>query len=366
MLLYQFVRSVESFYDELRRQQGFTRILNEIIAAHAEITSEVFDKVKAGDLEGASKQYTEGLQTAKAIVGNIKPRHFFVNVETIDDSISTFFGESFNSSGMFKNGTFIKRGGDFDETYDLKKQLAELSDSYEKYLFANGDKKAEMIAFCGSGVQFNNSLNLIRNLLEHIKCNLYGEEPQAKEAQRISILLESEHSLNVFAGKLTALNTVYDELCHLVNVSLTEYPIKIIKIESGSFWTDLLGYPKIIALMESLIKNAISYIYRNFTTEGKIVAIPKKVEAIDSIIELRRKLREEGVDETGLDEHINKSSVIIAKELNKLLSGEPKVTINEQVFSVSQELEQKFLSESRQLSISDKSEEVITEGDRIG
>lgn len=357
MVLHQFIQLVEKIFREQETQQ-FIRLLETISSAHDEFTTKVLDVIKNGNIDEASTQYQDGLARAEKIVKDIKPKTFFVSVEFVEKNLISVFG---NQLLLPIGGPFFENGSDsdkLDDDYNLQKLLSELSDSYESYLRASGDQKKEIIALCEASMRFSNTFKATKNVLQQIKKNLYRIDSLSEkgETKRISILLGSTLSLKIFAEKLLAINNIYEELCNLINTSLTEHPIIIIKIESGSFWTDILGYPKIIELMEFIIKNSISYIYRNFTVEGKISAIPKKVEAIDSIINLRTKLTAEGIGTDHLDEHINKSSVILAKELNKLLAGEPRVTINDQIYSVSKELEQKFLTESQMLSISDTSE----------
>ena len=91
-----------------------------------------------------------------------------------------------------------------------------------------------------------------------------------------------------------------------------------------SLWVDILGYPKIIDLIVSLVNKTIDYFYNNFTAEGKIVSLPRKVEAIEAIIDLRKQLKSLEANTDELDDTINKSSVLIAHRLNDLLLGEPR------------------------------------------
>ncbi len=93
--------------------------------------------------------------------------------------------------------------------------------------------------------------------------------------------------------------------------------------------------------------------YRTFTREGKIASIPRKVETIESILELRKKLKGVGIYTTDLDENLQKASVIIAQEANNLLVGEPRITINNRFFSIGASLEKKYLESGKQRLLSD-------------
>jgi hypothetical protein len=79
-------------------------------------------------------------------------------------------------------------------------------------------------------------------------------------------------------AKLVAVETLYDELSRLLNVSTSEYPLEITKMEVGSWWIKIFGESKIIALLTSLIETWIAYLHRNYTQEGKIQSMPKRLK----------------------------------------------------------------------------------------
>jgi hypothetical protein len=169
--------------------------------------------------------------------------------------------------------------------------------------------------------------------------------------EELSIFFPSPTSLEDVIEKLKALKRVYEELCRLLDVSESEYPLQISKIEAGSLWIKLFGESKVIQTLTDLLRSGVSYMYRNFTAEGKVSAIPKNAEAIDSLLELSTKLRAHGIDNSVLNENIKQSAIIISQQLNGLLAGEPITEINGQRFSVGQEWDERFLRESRGLFI---------------
>src|SRR6266478_6015777 len=101
----------------------------------------------------------------------------------------------------------------------------------------------------------------------------------------------------------------------------------------------MFGESKVIGLLTSLIQSGASYMHRNFTNEGKIEAIPKKVSAVEEVLKLTEKLSANGIDTKAIQENIQKSAVIISQELNTLLAREPNVTINGESYSVGQDLD---------------------------
>lgn len=146
-------------------------------------------------------------------------------------------------------------------------------------------------------------------------------------------------------AKLISISNLYSEVCTLLNISTSEYPMKVIRAEYGSLWLRLFGESKVITLLTTMIESGVSYLHRTFTNEGKVEAIPKKVSAVEEILQLSVKLEEAGIDTVAMKENIQKSAVIISRELNTLLLREPNVTINGKTYSVSQEGDDKFLKE---------------------
>jgi len=213
----------------------------------------------------------------------------------------------------------------------------------------------------------NSLLTSARSLLMSIKTgrDLLAELQEAVEPERdiderhetISLLLYSTLRYRDILTKMKALDVIYEELCHLMNVSPTVYPLKVIKIETGSLWLNLFGESRIVKLLISLMESAVIFLYRNYTNEGKLSYIPKKLESIDSILSLSQKLEDYGIDSSTIKENLQKSAVIISSQLNDLLLGEPTIKINGVTHSIQQALQDKFLAESRKLMLESGTEQ---------
>src|SRR5260370_3469104 len=173
----------------------------------------------------------------------------------------------------------------------------------------------------------------------------------------LSICFSWTSDYRQFIAKLSSIDKLYSELCALVNVSTSEFPLRVIRVEYGSLWLRLFCESKVTALLTSLIASAVSYMHRNFTNEGKIEAIPKKVSAVEEVLELTEKVKAAGIDTKEINENVQKSAVIISQELNTLLMHEPNVTINGKGYSVGQDVEDKFLKQSFGLYLTADDEE---------
>lgn len=230
---------------------------------------------------------------------------------------------------------------------EVRIRLKAFEDTFANY---RGEPKnaTALLMWLSASAEVFGWLDTVEEILTSVRNSLQSSIAlplRSLDVKRLSLLLERRPSLEEFGTKLVTLNVIYVELAHLLDVPLIDNPPSIAKIESGSFWADILGYPKIIDFMEKIIENATAFLYRKFTSEGKIASIPRRVEAIDSVLQLRKQLSELGIDTTQLDDNLNKSAVIIAKNLNYLLSREAKVKVNDKTFSVGEDLMQKYLEQ---------------------
>jgi len=172
--------------------------------------------------------------------------------------------------------------------------------------------------------------------------------PPFKEGFRdISLFFPTTPSVDNLIQKLSALEALYEELCRLLDVSTNEYPLEIIKVEAGSLWLKIFGESRVISLITKFVESTASYLYRNFTSEGKLTAIPQKVDVINSMLKLSDNLEQSGIDTSVLNENIQQSSIIVAQQLNQLLAGEPAVNVNGESYSVGDEWDKRFIKESR-------------------
>lgn len=227
--------------------------------------------------------------------------------------------------------------------------LETFSNVYEKY-FQNKTISDTFNVLNQSSVLFN-TINSIIHLIDYILDVHSKSRTIPEDFKSLSIELTSEYDYDTFILKLNSINKIYTELCNLLSISINDYPLQIIKVESGSLLAKIFGESKIVDLIVHLIKEFTGYIYRNFTQEGKILSIPRKVESIESIINLSKKLQEIGIDIEPLKQDLQKSTLEITHDLSKLVQCESTVKINEDILSIGDEYRTKFLVESRRLLI---------------
>jgi len=184
--------------------------------------------------------------------------------------------------------------------------------------------------------------------------NLCPEAGSKRTDDQIEIYLSSETDFLLFLEKINTLEQIYEEFCHLFNVSAKQEPLKIVKIESGTAWAWLKGNVAVVTAMRSVIEKAAHYFYRNYTVEGKISTIPKKVETIESVLHLSDELKKRNISTEQLDDHLKKASVTIGNQLEKLLSGEEEIELNGEVIALTPSSQQKLIAKKHVRLIEDK------------
>lgn len=96
-------------------------------------------------------------------------------------------------------------------------------------------------------------------------------------------------------------------------------------------------------MITSFIKEGASFVYRSYTKEGKISALPRKVEAIDALLHLTQRLDAAGFNTEDMKPNIEKAAFAISKDLATLIDGQPSITVNDEQLSLHQELSKALL-----------------------
>ena len=206
------------------------------------------------------------------------------------------------------------------------------------------------------------TVRVISEFAGSFKAMLLDEPKLDEDKKDISLFFDSTISYREVINKLIAIEAIYDELCRLLNVSTSQYPLELMKLEVGSWWVKLFGESKVIALATSLIEKSVFYLHRNYTQEGKIRTIPKNAEVINSLLDLSKSLKANGVDTKVLDENLEHSAIVLSNQLNDLLVGEPNVKVNDNKFYIGAELDQKLLDERKALQLTDGNDKEYKDG----
>ena len=240
----------------------------------------------------------------------------------------------------------------------LKKEVEGFGETYEKFI--SNQQLGEVARLLSVAQRVDAAVS---SSIEFALITLKNLCPETQSAEtftseeKLEVYLSAKIDFVFFLEKTFALEQIYEEFCHLLNVSAKQEPLKIVKIESGSLWVWLNGNPKAVAAVKSVIEKAAHYFYRNYTDEGKLSAIPKKVETIESVLHLSDELKKRDIATDQLDDFIKKASVTIGNNLEKLLAGEDQVELNGEIIALTPRSQQNLIANKQVKLIEEKKPE---------
>lgn len=342
MTSYEMIQLLDQITSTLNEKKHLTDLLAKAAEYSANIKN-TFDEVIGGEnKENASQIGGLRANLTNAFAPNLKlirPRAVFAELDALVAELNSF-----------KN---LLPKPAADSLDNLIKEVQDLSHIYEEFIDDVSLKKTFNLIDSGD--------QLLRSIQGFIHSSLIVKEALQPASfardgyEEFSLLLPSTISYGDVLVKLTALEIIYSEVCNLMDVSTSEYPLQIIKIESGSLWLKVFGESRVITLLTKLMESGAAFIHRNYTTEGKITAIPKQVETVEAVLQLAERMEKMGIDTSNMKEELQKSSIVISSNLNKLLGGEPSITVNDQTYSLRQAQQERYLDGGKTLLLEDGS-----------
>ncbi|CAK2690066.1 conserved hypothetical protein [Vibrio crassostreae] len=182
----------------------------------------------------------------------------------------------------------------------------------------------------------------------------YLSPPLEENTLQLELYLANVPSLKQFGIKLVALDDMYAELSNLFNISLSDHPIIIEHIEDGSLLARISGNPLIVGILTTVIGVSSTYYIENYPANKEIVEIKEKVETLDSMFELSKKLQQEGYNVDDMQDNINRSLKKLAKSSDLLLSDQPSIEVNDKVYQMDEQNSTKLLEQSKQKLLENK------------
>ena len=321
MYSFELHRRIGQLFADLEKFYPFLFVVEEL-AKSAEAMSGPMAQIAVGggpQNEGATRLNAHLARVHKT-TSTISQRQFFKALEHFQAALAQLTFSQPQSPELIQS---------------LKQQIETFSDLYDVFI-TNGTGSNALPVVLAAQV-LNAKLQAFMQSLQMFD-EFVGNHDVAGSAEApLTIWLPAHFDLKDFGRRLLAVQALYSELCMLLSVSESDYPLRISKIESGSLWAKVFGESKVIDLLISFVKDTASWMYRNHTTEGKVSAIPLKIEAIDALLGLSTKLQAAGMDTSAMDAHIQKSAFVIAKDLGVLLDGQASITINDQTISAGAE-----------------------------
>lgn len=181
--------------------------------------------------------------------------------------------------------------------------------------------------------------------LNYFELLLMGNVDNLNSENTFSIRLYNEYlSIPEINSSIKTLSDIYERTCSIFDISVSEYPLEPLKIETGSLWEKVFGHEKAVGFMSELFSKIISYVHRNFTNEGKISTVGTKVDAIKEAIELSKICKEHGLDTSAADSTIEANLNVLCNDIYKLTTSSSKIAINGKVYDLSESIKNNVLS----------------------
>lgn len=141
--------------------------------------------------------------------------------------------------------------------------------------------------------------------------------PKGNEVIDIEIISKI-NPLENFVNFIHVIDMLYRELCIVYEIHYEDYPLTIIKIESGSIWEKLFGFKEIIGLIKDLIFGLANYIRDIQTGKLQSEKMENLVGSMSLILDLREKAKDCGVDDKNLlllNKTVKKAIVALSKAI---------------------------------------------------
>lgn len=320
--------------DHLEKIQKYSSLLD-----NAYKISSAYDKVPdyiaaissgiSNSMSSASASIKNRSDSVKNITASISPREMFKNIEGMHDCLTEIERSETN---------------EIDDGRKAVDALQEFSINYESYIASYNPTDAPPLVF--SAKNLANHLDKLISRYKFILSNIESKNEQKENIAELSLYISNITGLRDFADKLNAISDLYETLAELLGIDITDTPLIIDQIESGSLWSKLFGDSRVIGLMIDLMRSCAEFMHRNYTTEGKITSLPSKLESLNKIIDLSGRLSDQGIDTSEVNEEIRRAAVSITKDLNKLIERQPKIEINGKSQSIADEFLKAISDES--------------------
>lgn len=344
MTTHELLRSLRKLQSKLESQSNFSVFVSRISSHYENITTVLSPLLSNTDVNLINEQMNALRTKINAAVIDIKtfslPR-VFIEIEKVKDALAEVQQELGSKPNEGLN--------------NLYQVVSNFQDTFERMIKIS--EPAETLSLVANAKAVNNTLATTTDFVALLIEDLSKEAHPNPDEQELSLLFTSTDEYKDILSKLDAIDAIYSELCILFNVSKSEYPLRIVKLESGSLWLYIIGHALVIGFIISLVRSAIGFIYRNYTVEGKITLIPRELEAANKVLQFSNKLEEAGIDTAASRENVQKALFNISSKLNRLVADQPSMEINDEKISVGQAQEEKFLQESKRLLLEDGSQD---------
>jgi len=236
---------------------------------------------------------------------------------------------------------------------ELYFQCERFYNAFELFARSSDDK-----TFAGLLLEANQiypNLVMIRHVFSTFQQVLAQDKEMQPELNQLSLFFQQTKVYGTIVDKLASLERAYLEVCSLGDILAETFPLQVIKIEtaahdSGGLWICVRGEKRVIDVLGTLVGRFANFLFRRLSTGNNEVPISDRVLATQSLVNLTDELERGGFSNILDDEaRLQKSALLIRRELVTLLAGEPVVKINGEQFQVDQPDRPNYITQSLRL-----------------
>ena len=303
-------------------------------------------------IKSASNEILKETIKSAYIVNNSS---YYSNIRNITTKHIKIVKESMLKQNLLKLGKLI-RTIEHQNTYNMISTISSsLIGSLEYYAenihnfnnSSSNDFTNNFINLLLSVNTFVTQINLIKGLiieLNRFEFILMNAPENITEDNIFSIRLYNENlSVKDINLLMKSISNIYERSCTLFNISINDYPLEPIKIESGSLLEKVFGHEKILRFMGDLFNRTISYIYRNFTNEGKLSTVGTKIDTLKEEIKLIDLCEEHGIDTSTAKEILHDNLNVLCNDILKVTTSSTKISVNGQTYDLAKSIDAKIL-----------------------
>ncbi|MCS5420751.1 MULTISPECIES: hypothetical protein [Psychrilyobacter] len=144
---------------------------------------------------------------------------------------------------------------------------------------------------------------------------------------------------------LTVIPDLYKRGLDLFQLDEKEFPLEIIKIESGTFFSKLAGHPVIIGLISSALTFSANEIYNHYSPTTKVKREKEVLEVIGEKLDIIEKMEGLGMDTTNMKEDVQIYTAKLYKDTKRISKLSTKMKVNNEVFQIEKGSELLFLKD---------------------
>lgn len=227
--------------------------------------------------------------------------------------------------------------GHIDESItDLLMHLEELANLYQNVIRSN-DSKEDIVVFFDRmqecTAEYTSVIKSLKCHIETITSN-YDIDKVASENCMELQLLDVEYSVGEFGSLLTNIDNAYSSISSIFGTKVLYKSLKIVKIESGSLLSKILGDENILEVIALMLRRLSDYLHQTYTRGGKLELNSNIMKEISNDVEIIAKLEKAGIKVTKAKRNVEDALNAATKELYGIASNAPKIKINNEQINI--------------------------------